>query len=60
MIGESPSTVASHTFSSLSEIRYYYFVRVSDAIGNRSNWSTGTSSTQDATIPMTAITSPTS
>ena len=49
-------TTTGNTFSSLSDGQiYYYFVRTQDGLGNTSSWSASTSSTQDNTAPVIAL-----
>ena len=45
-------STTGYTFNSLSDgTKYYYFVRTQDGLGNTSDWSSSTSSTQDNTAP---------
>ena len=41
----------SHTFTNLSDQKYYYFVRTKDWLGNIGSWSSSTYSTQDSIKP---------
>lgn len=59
--GTSPNTMPNILFSTLANGQiYYYFVRSKDTLGNTSNWSASTFSTQDATLPTISISSPSS